>query len=108
MSALKPGTLCVIIGGCPKNIGLIVEVLEHIGPYPPRSDAYSIRTVTGRNFPQLKIGEDERLEPGSFTEAITDRHKLRPLVGPKDDPEETDAVERPVQKRKKKIAASLS
>jgi hypothetical protein len=29
-------------------------------------------------------------------------------VGPKDDPEETDAVEKPVQKRKKKIAASLS
>ena len=48
MSSLKPGTLCVIIGGCPENIGLIVEVLEHIGPYPPRSDAYSIRTVTGR------------------------------------------------------------
>ena len=108
MSALKPGTLCVIIGGCPKNIGLIVEVLEHIGPYPPRSDAYSIRTVTGRNFPQLKTGEDERLEPGSFTEAITDRHKLRPLVGPKDDPEKTDAAEKPVRKRKKKIEASLS
>jgi hypothetical protein len=108
MSALKPGTLCVIIDGCPKNIGLIVEVLEHIGPYPPRSDAYSIRTVTGRNFPQLKIGEDERLEPGSFTEAITDRHKLRPLVGPKDDPEETDAVEKPVQQRKRRIATSLS
>jgi hypothetical protein len=64
--------------------------------------------VTGRNFPQLKIGENERLEPGSFTEAITDRHKLRPLVGPKDDPEETDAVEKPVQKRKKRIATSLS
>ena len=108
MSSLKLGTLCVIIGGCPENIGLIVEVLEHIGPYPPRSDAYSIRTVTGRNFPQLRIGEDERLESGSFTEAITDRHKLRPLVGPKDDPEETYAIEKPVQKRKKKITASLS
>ena len=108
MSALKPGILCVIIGGYPKNIGLIAEVLEHIGPYPPRSDAYSVRTVTGRNFSQLKLGKPERLESGSFTEAITDRHKLRPLVGPKDDPEETDAVEKPVQKRKKKIAASLS
>ena len=108
MSSLKLGTLCVIIGGCPKNIGLIVKVLEHIGPYPPRSDAYSIRTVTGRNFPQLKIGKDKRLESGSFTEAITDRHKLRPLDGPKDDPEETYAIEKPVQKRKKKITASLS
>jgi hypothetical protein len=57
----------------------------------------------------LKIGKNERLEPGSFTEAITDRHKLRPLVGPKDDPEETDAVEKPVvQQRKKRIANSLS
>ena len=108
MSSLKPGILCVIIGGCPKNIGLIIEVLEHIGPYPPRSDAYSIRTVTGRNFPQLKIGKNERLESGSFTEAITDRHKLRPLIGPKDDLEETDTVEKPVQERKKKITASLS
>ena len=31
-----------------------------------------------------------------------------PLVGPKDDPEETDTVEKPVQERKKKITASLS
>ena len=108
MSALKPRILCVIIGGYPKNIGLIAEVLEHIGPYPPRSDAYSVRTVTGRNFSQLKLGKPERLESGSFTEAITDRHKLRPLVDPRDDPEETDTVEKPAQERKKKITASLS
>ena len=44
MEALKPGTLCVIVGGCPENIGLVVEVLEHIGAEPPRADAYLIRT----------------------------------------------------------------
>lgn len=86
MSLLKPGTLCVIVGGCPENIGLIVKVLEHIGPCPPRADAYLIRTASGRNFPQLKIGpKEERLAPGNSNEAITDRHKLRPLVDVKDD-----------------------
>lgn len=85
MTTLKPGTLCVIVGGCPENIGLVVEVLQHIGPYPPRADAYQIRTVTGRNFPQLKVGPFDRLAPGSSTEAITDRHKLRPLGDDKGD-----------------------
>lgn len=79
MTTLKPGTLCVIVGGCPENIGIVVEVLEHLGPYPPRTDAYRIRTVSGRNFPQLKFGPSERLAPGCSTVAITDRHKLRPL-----------------------------
>ncbi len=46
MSALKPGTLCVIIAGCPENIGLVVEVVEHIGVYEDRQDAYVIRTTT--------------------------------------------------------------
>jgi hypothetical protein len=89
MEALKPGTLCVIVGGCPENIGLVVEVLEHIGVEPPRADAYRIRTTSGRNFPQLKFGRKEkRLAAGTSTEAITDRHKLRPLVDASDD--ETD------------------
>lgn len=87
MSALKPGTLCVIVAGCPENIGLIVEVLEHLGPYPPRDDAYHIRTVSGRHFPQLKTGPNERLARGCSREAITDRHKLRPLVEAKDESE---------------------
>jgi hypothetical protein len=85
MSKLKRGTLCVIVAGCPENIGLIVEVVEHLGAYPPREDAYRIRTVTGRRFPQLKVGPKERLAPGTSSEAITDRHKLRPLVDPKDE-----------------------
>lgn len=86
MEALKPGTLCVIVGGCPENIGLVVEVLEHIGAEPPRADAYLIRTTSGRYFPQLKFGRGERrLAPGTSNEAVTDRHKLRPLVDAKDD-----------------------
>ena len=87
MSLLKPGTLCVIVAGCPENIGLIVEVVAHLGPLPPRADAYQIRTVSGRFFPQLKMGPSERLAPGYTDEAITDRHKLRPLVGLKDNAE---------------------
>lgn len=85
MSVLKVGTLCVIVAGCPENIGLVVEVLEHLGPYPPRDDAYLIQTVSGRNFPQLKMGPKERLARGCYNEAITDRHKLRPLVEVKDE-----------------------
>ncbi len=79
---LKPGTLCVIIAGCPENIGMIVEVVEHIGVYDDYQDAYEIRTVTGRAFRQLWHG-DELIE-GYSTEAITERYKLRPLVGGED------------------------
>lgn len=78
MTELKPGQLCVIVGGCPENIGLIVEVIEHLGRHGKREDAYHIRTVTNRNFNQLWMGE--KLAPGRSTYAITDRHKLRPLV----------------------------
>ncbi len=94
MEILKPGTLCVIVGGCPENIGLVVEVLEHIGIEPPRTDAYLIRTVSGRDFPQLKVGPKERLAPGTSNEAITDRHKLRPLVDGKDDDARCSAATR--------------
>ena len=90
MSALKPGTLCVIIAGCPENIGLVVEVVEHIGVYEDRQDAYVIRTTTGRPFHQVWDGND--LLRGSSNECITDRHKLRPLVDSKDD-ETVDEIE---------------
>jgi hypothetical protein len=30
MSALKFGPLCMIIAGCPENVGLIVEVIERL------------------------------------------------------------------------------
>lgn len=82
MSDLKPGTLCVIIGGCPENIGLIVEVLQHYGACGERSDAYCVRTVSGRSFHQFR--RNGELVRGTSNECVTDRHKLRPLVDPKE------------------------
>jgi hypothetical protein len=88
MSALKPGTLCVIIAGCPENIGLVVEVIQHLGHHEDREDAYFIRTATGRPFHQMWSGND--LLRGHSSECITDRHKLRPLVDSKDDTDQDD------------------
>lgn len=78
MADLKPGTLCVIVAGCPENIGMIVEVVSHLGRYGGRENAYEIKTVTGRNFNQLWVGKN--LHAGTSTYAVTDRYKLRPLV----------------------------
>lgn len=89
MSILKPGTLCVIIGGCRENIGMVVEVIEHLGVYEDHEDAYFIRTATGRKFRQLWHGND--LLRGDSSECITDRHKLRPLVDSGDDADLHDA-----------------
>ncbi len=89
MSILARGQKCVIVGGCPENIGLIVEVISRIGPHKGREDAYWIRTVSGRPFHQLWMGRE--LQRGGSSEAITDRHKLRPLVDPKDEADKTDA-----------------
>ncbi len=79
---LKPGTKCVIVAGCPENIGVIVEVLGSVPPSSPGEDAYSIKTVSGRPFHQLWDAND--LLRGDSNRAITDRYKLRPLVNPKD------------------------
>ncbi len=91
MSALKPGTLCVIIAGCPENIGMVVEVIQRIGVYQDRRDAYLIKTTSGRHFHQLWSGND--LLRGQSDECVTDRHKLRPLVGGEGD-ERDECVER--------------
>ncbi len=77
MAALKKGTICIIIAGCPENIGMLVEVIAHLGTYGEREDAYEIKTITGRNFNQLRNGNN--LIKGYSKVAITDRHKLRPL-----------------------------
>lgn len=90
MSVLKPGTLCVIVGGCPENIGLVVRVIAHLGRHSGREDAYLIETTSGRFFNQLKDGKE--LKRGRSSEAVTDRHKLRPLV-PSDDSFTTQIVE---------------
>lgn len=79
MNAIKAGTLCIIIGGCPENIGSIVEVIKHLGKYGNRTDAYLIKTITGRNFNQLVIRNN--LTKGNSSEAVTDRHKLKPISG---------------------------
>jgi len=93
MSSLKPGTLCVIVGGCPENIGLLVEVIEHLGVCGDKEDAYCVRTVNGRPFHQIWSGND--LLRGASNECITDRYKLRPLLDHKVDDEADDrAVER--------------
>ena len=31
MSVLNKGQRCIVIAGCPKNIGILVEVLDHLG-----------------------------------------------------------------------------
>ena len=64
-------------------------VIHRLGAYQGRKDAYWIRTVSGRPFHQLWMGDD--LQRGESDEAITDRHKLRPLVEPKDEVEDYTA-----------------
>jgi hypothetical protein len=93
MSVLKPGTRCVIIAGCPENIGLIVEVIEHLGPCDGRDDAYYIRTISSRPFHQLWSGKD--LIRGYSDKCVTDRHKLRPLVDPDSDETDEETIEVP-------------
>jgi hypothetical protein len=83
---LKSGTLCTIIAGCPENIGMIVEVIQHIGVFQDYQDAYAIRTTSGRHFKQLWSGND--LLRGTTDECITERNKLRPLVGVDSDEEQ--------------------
>lgn len=89
-SILKRGTRCTIIGGCKENIGLVVEVIQRLGAYEGRADAYYIRTISGRPFHQLWNGND--LQRGSSDKCVTDRHKLRPLVAPKDKAEDEVSV----------------
>ena len=64
---------------------------DRLGAYQGREDAYWIRTVSGRPFHQLWMGDD--LQRGASDEAITDRHKLRPLVEPNDEIDNVNAEE---------------
>lgn len=81
MAILKTGTRCVIIAGCPENIGVIVSIVAHLGVCEGYVDAYAIQTVSGRPFQQLWDGGD--LLRARSDQAITERYKLRPLVEPK-------------------------
>lgn len=81
MSILKPGTRCVIIAGCPENIGLIVEAVAHIGAANGYEDGYFITTTSGRAFHQVWTGvSDDCPEKTSLKVVSTERRKLRPLV----------------------------
>ena len=78
MPIVKPGTRCVIVAGCKENIRLLVQVIQRLGPYEGRSDAYYVRTISGRKFHQLWMGNE--LQRGSLDECVADRHKLRPII----------------------------
>ena len=91
MSILKPGTRCVIVAGCPENIGLVVEVIKRLPRLGDELDPYLIRTVSGRPFHQLWDGAD--LLRDMSDQAVTDRHKLRPLVEPKIEADTRDLTE---------------
>ena len=93
--SLKPGTQCVIVAGCPENIGLIVEVIGRAAPSNSEPDAYWIQTLSGRPFHQLWEGND--LLRGDSNRAITDRYKLRPLAFPKAEIQVVELTERPIR-----------
>lgn len=87
MSILKQGTRCVIVAGCPENIGLIVEVVSRIGAQQGYTDGYYITTTSGRSFHQIWNGDkDENPVSTKLKVVSTERYKLRPLLdlGPDD------------------------
>ncbi len=94
MSALKPGTRCVIIAGCPENIGLLVVVLTHIGKFLDYEDAYRVKTLSGRPMALWADESRTRTVPGASPVAVTERWKLRPLVdeGDLDNGEEVEEI----------------
>lgn len=93
MSFLKPGTLCVTVGGTGENAGRIVVILSYVGPYrfdPAIQEGYSIRTASGRPFESIKrhtLGGFDIVR-NKLCECVADRSRLRPLVDPTVDAEE--------------------
>jgi len=65
MSTLKPGTVSIVIGG--QAHGLVVQVVEHLGAAFGGDGVYRISAT---------------MFDGTPTEAIIERWKLRPVVGP--------------------------
>lgn len=92
-SILKNGTRCVIVAGCPENIGVLVVTTEHLGANDGYEDGYRIVTLSGRPFAQLTHGK--RMLKGYSNEATTERYKLRPLVDPKVDDQVREVEEPP-------------
>jgi hypothetical protein len=107
MSYLKPGTLCVLVGGCTENIGLIVEIIAYIGVvcigiWPPGTDIYRIKKISGRSFPHPCNLEGLPASAKSPT-CITGRDKLRPLVDPSNESEERETEVVDVRSRKREL-----
>jgi hypothetical protein len=70
-----------VIAGCPKNIGTLVEILDHLGEVDNYQDCYEIVTISGRPFPELWAdGTRTRTVPGVSSIALTERYKIRPLI----------------------------
>lgn len=91
MSVLKAGTRCIIIAGCPENIGLVVEVISHIGKSQGYEDGYYVATVSSRPFRQVWGHSTSDSHPVSTKLSVvsTERWKLRPLVDAGDDLSDT-------------------
>jgi len=80
MSVLMKGQLCVIVKGCPPNLGLIVRIVEHLGQIADYIDAYEIEPISDRPMHVWVDKARTRTEIWPFKEGIiTDRDKLRPL-----------------------------
>jgi len=84
MSYLKPGTICIAIGGSGVNAGRIVRVIEFTGEHefdPRVTEGYLIEALNSRPFTTRVYRS-----PGDWalihtdTRAIADRRRLRPLV----------------------------
>lgn len=81
MSVLNRGQRCIVVEGCPKNIGLLVEVVAHLGEIDDYQDCYKIVTVSRRCIPELWAdAAHSRTVPGKSPYAYTERYKIRPLV----------------------------
>ncbi len=98
MSYLKPGTLCMTVGGTGENAGRIVRVIRYTGKHhfsPRVVHGYIVRTVSGRPFASTrKYFPEERVLHFEDNECVADRSNLRPLVDTSIEAEmrETEAV----------------
>jgi len=78
MPPLKPGTLCIVVEGCRANIGQIVEVVTHIGPFRVFSDVYVVKAASGRPFNEVIRGWLP--VPGKASVQYAQRCQLVPLA----------------------------
>ena len=115
MSTLKPGTLCMTVGGSGENAGRIVVVIAYVGPFPrdPRViNGYEIEPANGlpfaavRNFPAKGT---MRILRNTAMRCKADRSNLRPLVDPDGKPLAIPRDrKRPVAKPRAMVAALKS